>query len=181
MLLPGLPLGIALEPDCGPGMVLLHPDVAQVKASRPQGGQQLVPVVAEGLEPGSGGRADAEHPATEAQGATVGGQLGAGQPGPALPERRQVVLLLPLLLKASQAAGHALRGRGRGIKQDGDATLAATAQSTGHGFRAVIQVGDARGGAGWWCLPGPSTPAWHCQGRPSLASGLAPPPMHGLL
>jgi phage shock protein A len=73
-------------------MVLLDAQIPQVKPLGPQGRQQLVAVVLQGLQPGPRRRPHAQHPRLQAQRPAVGRQLGARQPRPGLPERRQVGL-----------------------------------------------------------------------------------------
>ena len=92
-------------------MVLFHAQLPHRETRRPQGPQQLVAVVLKGLQPGPRGRAHREPAALQAQGAAVGGELGAGQAGPALPEGRQMALALPFLLNGLQAL---LQCRSRG-------------------------------------------------------------------
>jgi hypothetical protein len=52
MAAPDLLLHQACRPGLGAGMVLLHPHLAQLKAGGPQGPQQLMAVVLQGLQPG---------------------------------------------------------------------------------------------------------------------------------
>ena len=120
----------------GARVVLLQAEVAHRKAVGAQGPQQLVAVVLKGLQPGAGGGPHREQAAVEAQGAAVGGQLGAGDAGPGLPEGRQMPPLLPPLLEVLQAAGQAASGRPwRGHQQRQVADLAGLlAGRLGHGL-----------------------------------------------
>jgi hypothetical protein len=92
----------------GAGVVLLNANFPDAKAGGPQGSQQLMAVVLQGLQPGARRRSDAEHPTAQLQRAAMGRQLGAGEGGPGLPEGGLVTLLLPVLAQFLEAAGQRL-------------------------------------------------------------------------
>lgn len=119
---PGLGLGFAGRTGGWGGVVLFQAQVPQGVPGGPQAGQQLVPVVLQGLQPGAGCRAHRENPALQPQGPAVWCQLGAGQPGPGLPEGGKVAFALPVLFQCRQAACQGLGGRPLGSPQYRDLT-----------------------------------------------------------
>lgn len=97
-------------------MVLLDAQIANCKTRHAQGGQQLVTVVLQSLQPGARSSPHGESGTLQPQRPTVGCQLGPSQAGPALPQGCEVALTLPLLLEALQTLLHG-NGRGRGCRQ----------------------------------------------------------------
>lgn len=110
---PHLRFAAATRRDGGTGMVLLHPHIANGVAGTPQGSQQLMAVVLQGLQPGARGGAHGEQAALKLQGPAMGGQQRASDAGPLPPQRSQVPVAAPVLLERLQAAGQA-DGRGPG-------------------------------------------------------------------
>ena len=106
-------------------VVLLNAQIPQLEAGGPEGPEELVAVVLQGLQPRSGSGPHGEQPPLETQGAAMGRQLGAGNLGPRLPQGRQVSALLPLLFQPLEATGQAARaGPWRGHQQREVADLA---------------------------------------------------------
>jgi phage shock protein A len=146
-------------------VVLFQAQIAHAEAMGAQGPQQLVPVVLQGLEPGAGRCPHGEQAAVQPQGPAVGGELGAGDAGPGLPEGCQVSALLPALLQLPQAAGQfAGRGARRRHQQAEVADLAGLlAGSLGHG-QTLSGVRQSR-----WCIAA----------QPGYPLGLPPQPPMG--
>lgn len=108
MAAPHLRLLQASRPRLATGMMLLHPYLAQLKTGGPQGPQQLMAVVLQGLQPGPRLGPHREPARLQPQRLAMGGQLGAGQPRPGPPQGRQVAVALPPLLELLQTAGQLL-------------------------------------------------------------------------
>ena len=83
-------------------MVLAEAQIPNTEAGAPQGPQQLVAVVLQGLEPGTRGRPHREHTALQVQGTAMRGQLTAGDARPGLPEAGQLPFALPVAAQALQ-------------------------------------------------------------------------------
>lgn len=75
--------------------MLAEAQLPHAETRSPQGPQQLVAVVLQGLEPGSRGRSNGQHTALEVQGAAMGGQLLPYDAGPGLPEPSELAFPFP--------------------------------------------------------------------------------------
>ena len=155
----------------GGGIVQLDGEIAHAETGSPQGPEQLVPVVTQGLEPLGMAGTNRQSPGTQAQGPAVGGQLGTGDLGPGLPKGSQVAGRAPLALQLGQATGQGAGGGRRGWHQQGDRTLAPTLVTGGdrHGPRLRGPTGWVRGWGsalvrgprGWLTSdPAPTTSSW---------------------
>lgn len=78
--------------------MLAEAQITDRKPGSPQGSEQLVAVVSQGLQPLGVLGAHGEHAAMEAERAAVGGKLVSGNPRPGLPEGRQAARPPPLML-----------------------------------------------------------------------------------
>jgi len=84
-------------------IVLAKAQIPHIEPRTPQGPQQLMAVVLQGLEPGPWDRPYREHTALQVERTAVGGQLAAGDARPGLPEAGQLPLALPMAAEVLQA------------------------------------------------------------------------------
>jgi len=80
----------------GVAIVLAEAQIPHAEARTPEGPQQLMAVVLQGLEPGPWDRPHREHTALQVERTAVGGQLAADDTRPGLPKAGQLPLALPV-------------------------------------------------------------------------------------
>jgi hypothetical protein len=73
-------------------MVLLKAQIPHRKTRTAEGTEQLVPVVAEGLQPLGMAGAHAEHPCLQRERLAMGGEQLSGDAGPGLPKGGEVAV-----------------------------------------------------------------------------------------
>ncbi len=125
--------------------MLAHAQIADLKACAPQRPHQLVAVVLERLQPRPRSCPHREQPGMEVQRPAVGSQLGAGDAGPGLPERRQGSFLLPVRFECLQALA---QGTGRRPRRGQQKRQGADPPALGPGWAAAAVAARLAGGAG---------------------------------
>lgn len=114
---PGFGFGFAPWGGLAAGVMLLDLQIPQAEACGSEGTHQLVAVVLQGLQPGTRCCPHGEQASLEPERAAVGGELGTGDFGPGLPERRQMATLMPVFFQRLETAPQTARPWPRGRHQ----------------------------------------------------------------